>query len=154
MLDVKNMQAMNLKVTPKTEVLLGEVCQSVKALDTALEQINFLEKYRHADHANFHTLDSSLPDVTLGELVGWINNFACEEGPELVRQQQAGTALVKARARQLASMLKPISRRVCEIAESPAYRNHQPFLFTALAHPKVCWAFEDLQKKMEALAEK
>ncbi len=154
MLDTKNMQTINLKVTPKTEVLLGEVCQAVKALDVALEQINFLEPYRSAEHANFNNIDSSLPDVTLGELMNWANSFACEEGPQLVRQEPAGSSLVKARARQLASMLKPITRRVGELAESPAYRNHQPFLLTSLAHPKVCWAFEALSHKMNALAER
>lgn len=142
-----------LKVTPKLEVVMGEVCQAVKALDQALDQINFLEQHRTADHANFHSIDASLPDVTLGELMTWVNSFACEEGPEIVRQA-AGTALVKARARQLAGILKPITRRVCEIAEAPVYRNHQPFLLTALAHPKVCWAFEDLHKKMDVLADR
>ena len=150
MLDTKNMQG--LKVTPKTEVVMGEVCQAIKALDMALDQVNFLEPQRTADHANFHQIDSSLPDVTLGEMIQWINAFACEEGPALVRQQPAGAALIKARARQLSGMLKPIALRVCEIAESPTYRNHQPFLLTALAHPKVCWAFEDLNHKMQALA--
>ncbi len=152
MLDIKSSQ--NLKVTPKTEVLLGEVCQSIKTLDLALDQLNFLEPQRTAPHANFHNIDASLPDVTLGEIIQWTNSFACEEGPELLRQQPAGGALIKARARQLAAMLKPLSLRVSEIAESPSYRNNLPFLLTALAHPKVSWAFEDLYQKMQVLADR
>ncbi len=151
-MDTKLMSATNLKVTPKTEVLLGEVCQAVKSLDLALDQINFLEPQRLADHANFHNIDSNLPDVTLGELLSWVNAFACEEGPELVRQQPAGAVLVQARARQLAGMLKPLALRVSEIAESPTYRNHLPFLLTSLAHPKVCHCFEELNTKLQALA--
>ncbi len=154
MLNVKNMQATSLMVLPKLEVILGEVCQAVKALDTALDHVNFFEKFRYAPQANFHEIEATLPDVTLGEMISWVNSFACEEGPEMVRQAPAGSALVKARARQLAGMLKPIARRVSELAETPVYRNHQPFLMTALAHPKVHWALEDLTRKMSALAER
>ena len=152
MLDVKNMQATTTRVTPKLETLLGELCQSLQALDVALNQIEFLEVHRYSDHANFHNHDASMPDVTLGEMMTWIINFACEEAPQMVRQQPAGQALVKARARQLLSMLKPMAVRVAAIAESPTYRGTQPFLFTSLAHPKVFWAVEEAYDKLKLLA--
>jgi hypothetical protein len=153
MLDIEKTQMTNIRVTPKTIAVLGELCQAVNGLDEALEQINFLEPQRFAEHANFHNVDPNMPDVTLGELMNWVMNFACEEGPQLVGQQPAGEALVKARARQLVSMLKPLTRRVADIAESPASRREQPFVLCALAHPKVFWAVEEAYHKLKAVAE-
>ncbi len=152
MLDTKTNSEVTVRIAPKTETLLGEICTAVKNMDEGLDAINYLEPHRFNPEANFHNHDAALPDVTLGELVGWINTFACIEGPELARQQPAGEALIKGRARQLAAMLKPLSAKVNDIANDPSYRGHQPFLFCALAHPKVAWAFDELCTKIGLLA--
>ncbi|HEX2912605.1 MAG TPA: hypothetical protein VH186_17480 [Chloroflexia bacterium] len=152
MLELNAAQTVSLKTAPRHDVLLNEVCQAVKALDGVLEDFNFFKTLRTSDAANFHNADSSLPDLTLGELVTWTTTLACEEGPALLRQQPAGAALVAARARQINSLLRPISRRVDSIACSPHYHHNEPFLLMTLARPELYWAFDELCQKLDLLA--
>lgn len=152
MVEVRVNQDVTVRITPKIETLLGEICTAIKNLEEGLDSINFFVPYRFGENANFHSHDAALPDMTLGELIKWVDSFACIEGPELAKQEPAGATLVKSRARQLDAMLKPLAARVSQIADDPSYRGHQPFLFMALAHPKVCWAFDDVCSKIGTLA--
>jgi hypothetical protein len=152
MLDIKNTQDWMFRIPTQNETLLGEVRTAVKKLDEALDSINFFEPHRHGTHANFHTFDAAMPDMSLGELINWVASFAYVDGPELDRQQPAEAALIKARARQLNAIIKPLAKRIDEICNDPSYNGYQPFLFRALAHPQVYWAFEELCSKLATLA--
>jgi len=152
MLDVSFNREVTVKISPEIETRLGEVCVAVKHLDECLNMVGFGEAYRYGPHANFHTYEVVMPDMSLGELVSWLNNFACVEGPELARQEPTGEALVTGRARQFYAMLKPLAARISEIAADPSHRGQQPFLFSVLAHPKVYWAFDELCSRLGSIA--
>ncbi len=141
-----------VKIAQKPDVLLGDVCTAVKHLDDVLSGVFIFEQHRFADHANFHNYDDSMPDMTVGELVNWISAFACNEGPELARQEPAGAALVKGRARQLHAVIKPLATRIDQVANDPDYHHDQPFLFSILADPRVYWAFDELCTSLKAVA--
>ncbi len=152
MLDTKVNQDITVRITPKVETLLGELCVAVKHFDESLDTVNFCGDHRFGTYANFHTHDTAMPDMSVGDLVNWVNTFACAEGPGLAHSEPVGEALVKGRARQLHAMIKPLATRIDEIANDPSYRGVHPFLFSVMAHPKVFWAFDELCSKMATLA--
>jgi len=93
---------------------------------------------------NLTNLDSSMPDLCILDLLDWID--------ELAQDRAANQNSSKSRARQLASMVEMIMRRVEPIATAPNGRYELPFLLRGMAHPRVQVALEEMHTALNKIA--
>jgi hypothetical protein len=145
-----------LVVLPKTtekqvRQAMAAACEAYKDLDVALDLTNYVRDQRYGASSNFQTIDSKMPDVTLGEMLAWVENFTCVQGPELLTQP-GGPALDHARARQLYGLMTPVVKAVDEQAQTVCKDPNAPFVLCALAHPRVFCELENLYQRLGELA--
>lgn len=93
---------------------------------------------------NLTNLDSSMPDVCILDLLDWID--------ELAQDSTGNAANIKSRARQLASMVEMITRKVEPVATAPDGRHELPFLLRGLAHPRVQVALDEMHTALNKIA--
>lgn len=153
MMDAKTVNQ-PINVTPNTEVrvrtAMQEACEAYRDLEETLQRIGYDRRQWAKPHANFRTMGTAMPDVTLGELMAWVENFTCIEGPQLL-SQPAGPALDRARARQLHSLMTPIMANLDEVCVLPTARTDTPMLAKSLCHPRVHTDLADLFARLGIL---